>query len=71
LSLVIIYLELIKIIFLFQIYEMKKTVSVSLLILGVAFSKAQQKVNDTIRKETTIEDQIQPRNFSAQINYKF
>lgn len=70
-SLVIIYLELIKIIFLFQIYEMKKTVSVSLLILGVAFSKAQQKVNDTIRKETTIEDQIQPRNFSAQINYKF
>jgi len=50
---------------------MKKTVSVSLLILGVAFSKAQQKVNDTIRKETTIEDQIQPRNFSAQINYKF
>ncbi|SIP88208.1 iron complex outermembrane recepter protein [Chryseobacterium indoltheticum] len=40
----------------FQIYEMKKTVSVSLLILGVAFSKAQQKVNDTIRKETTIEE---------------
>ncbi|AZA61477.1 TonB-dependent siderophore receptor [Chryseobacterium indoltheticum] len=35
---------------------MKKTVSVSLLILGVAFSKAQQKVNDTIRKETTIEE---------------
>jgi len=56
LSLDIIYLELIKIIFLFQIYEMKKTVSVSLLILGVAFSKAQQKVNDTIRKETTIEE---------------
>lgn len=55
-SLDIIYLELIKIIFLFQIYEMKKTVSVSLLILGVAFSKAQQKVNDTIRKETTIEE---------------
>lgn len=52
----IIYLELIKIIFLFQIYEMKKTVSVSLLILGVAFSKAQQKANDTIRKETTIEE---------------
>jgi len=41
---------------LFQIYEMKKTVSVSLLILGVAFSKAQQKANDTIRKETTIEE---------------
>ncbi|SIO23384.1 iron complex outermembrane recepter protein [Chryseobacterium scophthalmum] len=40
----------------FQIYEMKKTVSVSLLILGVAFSKAQQKANDTIRKETTIEE---------------
>jgi len=56
LSLDIIYLELIKIIFLFQIYEMKKTVSVSLLILGVAFSKAQQKANDTIRKETTIEE---------------
>ncbi|MFC0427844.1 TonB-dependent siderophore receptor [Chryseobacterium scophthalmum] len=35
---------------------MKKTVSVSLLILGVAFSKAQQKANDTIRKETTIEE---------------
>lgn len=35
---------------------MKKTVSVSLLILGVAFSKAQQKTNDTIRKETTIEE---------------
>lgn len=52
----IIYLELIKIIFLFQIYEMKKTVSVSLLILGVSFSKAQQKANDTIRKETTIEE---------------
>lgn len=52
----IIYLESIKIIFLFQIYEMKKTVSVSLLILGVAFSKAQQKANDTIRKETTIEE---------------
>lgn len=52
----IIYLELIKIIFLFQIYEMKRTVSVSLLILGVAFSKAQQKANDTIRKETTIEE---------------
>jgi iron complex outermembrane receptor protein len=56
LSFDIIYLELIKIIFLFQIYEMKKTVSVSLLILGVAFSKAQQKANDTIRKETTIEE---------------
>lgn len=40
----------------FQIYEMKKTVSVSLLILGIAFSKAQQKANDTIRKETTIEE---------------
>ena len=35
---------------------MKKTVSVSLLILGVAFSKAQQKANDTIRKETRIEE---------------
>lgn len=35
---------------------MEKTVSVSLLILGVAFSKAQQKANDTIRKETTIEE---------------
>lgn len=35
---------------------MKKTVSVSLLILGVAFSKAQQKANDTIRKETIIEE---------------
>lgn len=35
---------------------MKKTVALSLVVLGIAFTNAQQVTNDTIKKETNIEE---------------